>query len=325
MKVLIIVNGLDYAFLQEFGCTCSRCVNHGASANTSVSLLILDDHEKVLHHVLFDAGMGVVNSLNSTPIISGDNAKLDWLFLSHWHPDHVLDLNRLCETWRRTLNRRGGQWKPIPTWCREGTGKWLQKNYSFEWNNFLAPQVKVEYNPPGIKLDVVPIGIDHLTITPISVSHCTADIKPKTGIKSFCSASFVIEIKAEKETKKIVLLWDIDNKNNWIETPDSIQEKTVELMSDADYLFIDCNTWSVEEINGKNTGHISFSTVQRYVKKLCPEKTFLVHLSGHEDGKGNDGWGWNNKTWEINAKRIWQLNNLPGNVCVPLIRQQIQI
>jgi len=44
-------------------------------------------------------------------------------------------------------------------------------------------------------------------IIPITVSHCTADIDPADFKKSsYCSASFVIEIK----NKKVVLLWDID-------------------------------------------------------------------------------------------------------------------
>lgn len=131
----------------------------------------------------------------------------------------------------------------------------------------------------------------------------------------------------EYEAKKVVLLWDIDNRNGWIDNPTSDEQKeAVKMLSGADYLFIDCNTWSVEEPNGKNTGHASFLTVLRYAKVLSPTRTtFLVHLSGHEDGKGNPGWGWNGPTWEQKAQEVWATHNLPGRLCVPHIGTEVLI
>ena len=123
----LMINGIDHAFIKEFGCPCKRCVSKRKSANTFVSLLGLDKaNGKIKYHVLFDVGMGVVNSLVDSPFLLGDNARLDWLFLSHWHPDHVLDLNRLCETWKRTTKRRGEKWHPIPLWVHKGS-----KDYSY--------------------------------------------------------------------------------------------------------------------------------------------------------------------------------------------------
>ncbi|MCK4599824.1 MBL fold metallo-hydrolase [Candidatus Bipolaricaulota bacterium] len=266
MAHVLIVNGLDHAFLREFGCRCNRCLNPKV-ANTSVSLVSLDDNDDPLYHLLFDVGMGVVDSLVESPCLSGDKARLDWLILSHWHPDHVLGLNRLCETWKRTLRRRGKPWQPISTWCRNGTAEWLRKNHDYEWNCFLDPQLSGEIHPPGIRLAPIQLGIGDLKVTPITVSHRTADMHPKTREKLYCCASFVIEIGS----KKAVLLWDIDNKNGWIKDPLSYeQEEAVKLLSGADYLFIDCNTWSVEAVNGQNTGHTSFSTVQDYVRAFSP-------------------------------------------------------
>ncbi|MFH1514388.1 MAG: MBL fold metallo-hydrolase, partial [bacterium] len=177
MKHFLTVNGLDHAFLREFGCTCNRCVGQRTAANTSVSLVGLDDNgDKMLHHILFDIGMGVVDSLVDSPYLSSNKARLDWLIISHWHPDHTLDVNRLCETWRRTLKRRGKQWKSIPTWCRTGTAEWLKRNHAFEWNSFLEPQLSGEVSPPGIILASIQLDIAGVTVTPITVSHCTADI-----------------------------------------------------------------------------------------------------------------------------------------------------
>ncbi len=53
---------------------------------------------------------------------------------------------------------------------------------------------------------------------------------------------------------------------------------SVDLMSNADYLFIECNTWRVEGV-----GHTTFLKAEEYIKALKPKQTFLVHLSGHED------------------------------------------
>jgi len=139
-----------------------------------------------------------------------------------------------------------------------------------------------------------------------------------------CCASFVVE---RKGGKKAVLLWDIDNKNDWIEKPTSDeQRKAVELMERADYLFIDCNTWSVEAVNGKSTGHVSFFQASRYARALRPKgETLLVHLSGHEDGKGNPGWGFSDNRWQQEARKVWQEKRIPGDVRVPFIGEEFLI
>ena len=326
MKHLLIVNGLDHAFRKEFGCPCKRCSIQNNTANTSVSLVGVDENsERVIYHILIDIGTGVVDSLANCSYLSGDKARLDQLLISHWHPDHLLELNRLCESWRRTLKRSGEPWKSVPAWCRSGTAEWLKRNYSYECSKFLNLLISNEFNPPGTVLAPVPLKstIQDLTITPVTVSHCTADINPR-GEEKPCSASFVVQYR---EGGKAVMLWDIDNKNNWIENPTSEEEKeAVNLLSNADYLFIACNTWSIEKVNGSNTGHASFHTIQRYVRALSPRgKTLLVHLSGHEDGEGNPGWGWSNQTWEEHAQKFWEVENLPGKIYVPKIGDMFEI
>jgi len=322
MNFSLIVNGAGNAFLREFGCPCSRCADRENRATTSVSVVARDDHNgKILWHALVDAGPGVVESLvNALP---PEEARLDWLLLSHWHPDHTLDLNRLCETARRTSRRRGQNFARIPTWCREGTGKWLQKNYSYEWYRCLDPRVAGESHPPGVLMDPVPTGIPAIRITPFSVSHVGADLNPENFKEPLsCSASFVIETPR----KKAVLLWDLDNRNDWILKPASDdQRKAVEKISSPHLLFIDCFAWTVEEMHGFNMGHLSFMTVRKYAKVLKPRETFLVHMSGHEEGEGNPGWGWTNERWEEEARKVWKSENLPGGVNIPRIGNEISL
>lgn len=303
MKFRLIVNGIDHAFRREFGCSCDRCKVREERANTSVSLVVRDESkDEIIWHALVDVGLGVVDSLCDK--FPPSQARLDLLLLTHWHPDHTLNLNSLCET----LKRSKGQQK-IKMWCRSGSAEHLRKTHSFEWKYRLDVTESGEYYPPGIKLSPIKIDRFNLDITPVTVSHSSAD-KEKPS-----SASFVIQLK-DTDTK-IILLWDIDNGNNWIENPTSDQqEQAVKLLSGADYLFIDCNTWSVEEVDGKNTGHASFKTVKRYARIFNPKQTILVHLSGHEDGIGNPGYGWVDGRWQAEANKSWKEEKLPSSVIV---------
>jgi hypothetical protein len=163
-------------------------------------------------------------------------------------------------------------------------------------------------------MDLVPTGIAAIRITPFSVSHGGADLNPENFKETFpCSASFVIETPL----KKAVLLWDLDNRNDWILQPDGDHRRgTLEKIANPDLLFIDCFSWTVEEAHGFSTGHLSFRTVRRYVKALNPRETFLVHMSGHEEGEGNPGFGWTDSRWEEEARKTWKAEGLPGNVSV---------
>ncbi len=320
MEYSLIVNGTGNAFLQEFGCPCPRCAIKEPVANMSVSI-IRRDGERVAWHALVDVGLGVVNSLlkNFRP----DEARVDWLLFTHWHPDHSLEVNRLGETMRRTARRRGVKFSRISTWCRGGTGKWLARNYSYEWYRCLDGRPSSEAEAPGTLLAPIALAADGIEITPLSVSHAGADINPENFKESsFNSACFIIRTGR----KKTVLLWDLDNGNEWIVHPQTeSQRKTVAALSGADHLFIDCFSWTVEEVVGVNTGHLSFATVRRYAKALQPKETLLVHMGGHEEGEGNPGWGWTDQQWEEGASALWSADELPGTVRVLAMGEEFSI
>jgi ribonuclease BN (tRNA processing enzyme) len=289
-------------------------------ANTSVSIIGRDD-KKIAWHALIDVGLGVVTSLCN--IVPPDDARLDWLLLTHWHPDHCLELNRLCETLRRSFGAGGKKFGRIPIWCRNGTGQWLRKNHSYEWHRFLNAHVDEESHPPGVVLDPTPLSREDLAIVPFTVSHNTADLDPKNFKNTlYCSASFIIETAR----KKAVILWDIDDRNDWILSPATTeQKKTVAMASEADYLFIDCLAWNFQDTLRHNTGHVSFQTVRNYARILNPRKTFLVHISGHEAGKDADGWGWSNDIWEEESRKVWKTEAMPGSVHIPSIGDEYEM
>jgi hypothetical protein len=169
----------------------------------------------------------------------------------------------------------------------------------------------------------IALAADGIEITPLSVSHAGADISAES-FKEICynSACFIIRTGR----KKTVLLWDMDNGNGWIVNPQTqAQKKTVEALSGADHLFIDCFSWTVEEVAGFNTGHLSFATVRQYAKALRPKETLLVHMGGHEEGEGNPGWGWTDRQWEEGASALWSAGGLPGTVRVPAMGEEFSI
>lgn len=315
MDFSIVMNGFGNAFLQEFGCPCPRCALREPVANVSVSIIGRDNGGRIGWHALVDAGLGVVDSLRNT--FNADDARLDWLLFTHWHPDHSLELNRLGETMRRTARRRGESFRRIPAWCRDGTAKWLAKNHSYEWYRCLDGRPSQESEPPGTSLAPIALEVDGLVITPLSVSHAGADFSHE-NFKDvrYNSACFVIRT----EKRKAVLLWDLDNRNDWILNPRTeAQEKTVAILSGADYLFLDCFSWTVEEVAGFNTGHLSFSTARSYARVLCPAETLLVHMGGHEEGEGNPGWGWTDGEWTRETRKLWEAEGLSGTVRTPVM------
>jgi ribonuclease BN (tRNA processing enzyme) len=322
MNYSIVINGLGHAFLREFGCPCARCRQEQHMANTSASIIATDEENgKIIWHALVDVGLGVVTSL--CDLATPDDARLDWLLFTHWHPDHSLELNRLCETLRRRARLREESVTKLPTWCRRGTAGWLQKTHAYEWHRCIDARISDEAEPPGTILPPVPLGMPDLTVTPVSVSHYSADIDP--GIFNdtvYASAAFVIST----EGKKAVLLWDLDNTNDWIVNPSSdAHREAVGLLAQADYLFIDCFSWSVEEVRGCNTGHTAFTTVRHYAKALAPRETLLMHISGHEEGPHRRGWGWPDWKWQQEAQKCWRAEAIPGTVRVPVIGETFEL
>jgi beta-lactamase family protein len=318
LSLRIVVNGTDHAFQREVDCSCGRCRLPHVRANTSVSLIAVTSNHEAVWHALIDVGAGVVNNLCDNLARYRSQQRVDILLLTHWHPDHTLGLNQLCESLQRSRERRAGHTlpiNPIPIWCRPNTWAQLQSRHRYETERFLVPYhiPPSDANLPGQLLDPLDfsyIGIP-IRITPITISHHTADFV------GYCTAGFLIE----GPRKRAALLWDLDSRNEWIlhptgsKYPTSIDAReTQRRLQELDTLFLDCNTWHDETVLPRPTGHIGFERLQEYVRALAPRETVLIHLSGHEDGSGSFGWGWSNAVWESAAQAHW--HDLPGRVVV---------
>ena len=320
MKHLLYINGLEHAFLKEFGCACPRCTRTIHVANTSASLVSLADDGATAHHVLFDVGHGVVESLLRNPHLAGARARLDWLVFTHWHMDHAVEVRRLGASWQRTRAWAGQMFTRIPTWCRRGSAAWLKIEQAQAVREHLDLRISDEAHPAGVVLAPIPLALPGVSLTPITTYHGSADIDPENSAQHHpCCAGFVIQTA----TQKAALLWDLDASNDWIL---DTQNAATQLVSDADYLFIDCNTWrkEINPANGRRTNHCSFFTVMKCAATLKPRQTLLVHLSGHEDERG-DGWGWDDAEWERNAQREWRAHDMPCAVRVPKMGEAFEL
>lgn len=322
MKHLLHINGLDGPLLRQFGCECGRCLGPDRQANTSASLLSLDDAGHTAHHLLFDAGHGVVDSLNDSPYLQGPAARLDGIALTHWHPDHVAELNRLCVAEHHNRRRRGRRAGRVPLYARAGTVAWLAREQSHVLRTYLEPRLPAESEPPGTLLPPLPLDLPGVRVTPVSIGHYTADIaagESSGGDQTvFSTAAYVIAT----ERAKAVLLWDIDSENEWLAAPDEARATALDLLAGADFLLIDTTFWHRPR---HRVTHPSFENVLRYARMLKPRRTLLMHLSGHPDGPGNPGYGWTNAEWTAAASRIWAASDLTGTVMAPSVGMAFEL
>lgn len=292
------INGIGHAFSRELGCTCDRCrsINFAVDeppdkleeefpgwydppwrAHTSASILIPGAEGSVKSHILIDAGAGVGDSLVCSRLEGLDNIRA--ILISHWHPDHVLSLNQICESVRRSSQRKSVDFVKIPAYCTLATYDRLREKqgFSFEFNKRLCfheilPGVpfQVEENP-------------RITFTGLEVAHG----------KTKGAVIYVADIGP----KRVIFAWDIDIPDAQL-TPNGkknidVIRDNLSVLKDAALLLIAVNTWKET-----GTGHTSFVLAHEYIAEMNPKKTLLVHLSGHEDGKGNPGYGWSDLHWE---------------------------
>ena len=304
-NIWIRINGIGHAFSRELGCDCDRCrevifkmtepsgrleefpgwQDPPWRVHTSASILIPDEKDNVKNHILIDIGAGVVDSLVCSKLSGLED--IQGILISHWHPDHVLGLNQLCESLRRSVRRKGTKFIRPTVYCTLKTYKSLQdKGFSFEFDHRLCfhqilPEIpfKVYTTPP-------------VTVTALEVAH--GDVE-----------GAVIYI-AEIGSKKVVFGWDIDVPTATLPKSKITNESIIRshqgnLLKDVDILLISANTWEADMTTGKETGHTSYNRVLDYIGLINPQNVYLVHLSGHEDGENNNGYGWTDSKWERNV------------------------
>ncbi|MEM8860254.1 MAG: MBL fold metallo-hydrolase [Chloroflexota bacterium] len=323
MEHFIYFNGTGPAINQMFGCPCRRCSSGTPQKNVSLSLISHDGQGKTLHHILFDAGDGIANSLADNPWLKHKNGRLDHIFLTHWHRDHTLHLNRiLVANYLRGVRLGIHPNHPLPLWCRSGSATWLSDLYDYEIKHYIDMRVSGEKEKPGTLLPIHTFeAIPDVAIIPFALSHFTADFDlTREKYVSSC-AGFVLQ----GPNKKIVCFWDADTTNEkWVVNPETAEQKAaVSLLSNADALIIDTTTWIAQY--DKDYQHLAFPRTVKIAKSLNPKVTMPVHISGHPDGPGNGSWGWTDEDWQREGAKAWSEEKAPGRYIVPTIGDTISL
>jgi len=314
--VIFRMNGVGNAFLREVGClSCPQCSVNKPRANTSGSLII-KSKRKIEKHILFDFGLGVADSLKEIGI-----DKVDALFNSHNHFDHIAGLDGILNSLKRTQQ---DEFDPIILYSTQET--WRKGiRWSYPWLEGMLDWRSIDTNVitrTPIKLDLdLDLDVD-LKVTPVPVYH---------GPYAFDPVIFVIEFGRGECYKKLVLCWDFlhlvtrhptpsgistakpdsyvpesipttpgsygyptddypEDKNKLYSGLDNTAEKLGlgdllpehMILKNADELFLSGNTISSQA----GTGHSSITAGMELVRRIKPIRTWIVHYSGHEDPFG---------------------------------------
>lgn len=304
-EFLVRVNGTAPAFSRELGCPCGRCRTfNGAAAapigrlepfagwddppnraHTSASILVPDTATAVLSHILIDIGEGVVDSLVSSGLDGLDN--LHGLLISHWHPDHNLGINHLCESLRRARKANGRPVEKVPLFCTQETHDYLAGKFPREAREFL------EYVPIMSGHPFKVPGNSRVEFMPIGVAHGRGG--------GTCKDAVFFVATASESGKRVVFGWDIDvpdaRRPSGKQTNIEVIREKLAALTGAEIYFLPANTWAAT-----GTGHTSLQLAQEYIDEVNPKRVLLLHMSGHEDGEGNPGYGWSDVEWADNVK-----------------------
>src|SRR5206468_5236912 len=106
-----------------------------------------------------------------------------------------------------------------------------------------------------------------------------------------CNDAVFFVATALKSGKRVVFGWDIDDpeakRPSDSQTNIDVIRGNLPALSGAELYFLPANTWAAT-----GTGHTPLRLAQQYIGEVNARRVLLLHMSGHEDGAGNPGYGW---------------------------------
>jgi hypothetical protein len=229
---------------------------------------------RILLHLLFDVGLGVVNSLEAGSGETG-STDVDALFLTHPHLDHYAELDRLAHGLRGSHRARGDKDFRLPVYCTNpcaervlgpgGAFYWVAAKDGPAIHRPIAPCEPVEFSVAGVTV----------TVTPVSVYH-----------GPFAQGAVIYVVQGCG--KKVIFGWDL---LRLVEAPEQPQEheqamsvralpvEHAGLVRDADVVLLDSTTWQPRP----QMGHISILEGLALTQAWRTRRLYWVHYSGNED------------------------------------------
>jgi glyoxylase-like metal-dependent hydrolase (beta-lactamase superfamily II) len=295
------INGNSHAFGRELGCDCGRCTTVNwrltpppglaefagwddppVRANASASLIVADEAGNAAGHVLVDAGAGVIDGLAGSGIRGLE--QISAVLVTHWHLDHVGGLNQLGECLRRYAKQREIAFTKIPLYCTLATYQGLRERAGLAY--ILERGFRFQEIVPETSFSVE-AGPATLRVTPLRVVHgATQD---------------AVVYAAEALGRKVLFAWDMEPPE--VEFPEGgtnldVFHQHASLLQGADLHIQECNTWAVP-----GRGHCTYRAAQTYFEFVGAARKLITHLSGHEDGPGNPGYGWTDAQWHAAVEK----------------------
>lgn len=279
-ELVVRVNGHQAAYMSYYGRDTlrDRYLRHDAyrQANTSCSVSLRDPTDgTILLHLLFDAGLGTVNSLEAARAGTGVAGIADALFLTHPHLDHYAALDRLAHGLRGAHELRGEKGWALPLYCTTPCAeRVIGRSGAFPW--LAVPDGPVRHHPvtPCVPVAFEVDGQAVLTVTPVSVYH-----------GPFAPGAVIYVV--ETADRKVILAWDLLRLVEAPEQPSETERRMfvtallpehAGLVRDADVLFLDSCTWNPRP----SQGHISIREGLALARAWRPRRLYWIHYSGSE-------------------------------------------
>jgi ribonuclease Z len=241
-------------------------------------------------HILFDCGEGVQRQLRKIDV---SPLKIEKIFLTHLHADHILGLPGILQTlamnkYNKTLyifGPRGlkkyinliSSFFPIVKEIKIEVKEIVKDNEQFDFDKFLIKAVKLKHivNVYGylvMEKDKVKIKDEYVKL--IGPSPIFKKLKEGKAVKYGDKIIKPEEATYRIKGKRVAIILDTSRNKN-----------IFSLAKDVDLLIIECVYDSSLKELAKDYHHLTTLDVIDIVKKCNPKKTIITHISERYEKK----------------------------------------
>lgn len=202
-------------------------------------------------NILFDTSEDIYTQINRSNI-----KRIDGVFYSHWHPDHVMG--------RRVLESLNADWVNYPPKHKQ-TDVYLPEQVSVDFKTYLGTRDHLDFFSEQNYINLHELMDEDMII------------KNNTRITPFRLAEdYVYAFLLEKDHKRVLVA--LDELNNWNPSED---------LQDLDLAILPIGIFEHHPLTGKRLIAMNHPILQQectfietleIIKKLNPKKTILTHI-----------------------------------------------